>query len=297
MAWLKIFQRNDYTFLPESDGVDTPSAKVNEDTTFASRTSRSAGLNLFHSSSLISALAITGCMLCTGANLLILGHFMDVNVTLDRFTPLPRPNPFIGLANVNRTGVNTTQLGPVVTWPALLTQISSADKNYIYPVDSARFFTSFGTVSPGDQRFQVNHDIHTITQFRARDFGAEDCQIALSIPPRDPPIEILGLMNYTVSMGQDIVQVGMWRLSPGQAGFMNPSTLSWNSRPRRSDSFPMHTFTVERGSSSESKHFPCPQDSVHTFEFACVDYECSLDFWQNGFQDVIGVYMKQHITI
>ncbi len=89
---------------------------------------------------------------------------MDVNVTLGRFTPLPRPNPFVGLATVNRTGVNTTQLGPVVTWPALLTQISSADKNYVYPVDSARFFTSFGTVSPGDQRFQVNHDVRILTK-------------------------------------------------------------------------------------------------------------------------------------
>jgi len=262
------------------------------------RTSASVnGISHHYLSSISSALLIIAALLCTVTNFWVLYRFVEVDVELDRFTPLPRPNKFIGLADIDRSAVNTTQLGPIVTWPTLLKQISSVNTTYVYPDDLARFFTSFGTISPNDRRFRVNQEIHTIAQFRTRDFGLEDCQIIINVPYREPPVKILGLMNYTVELSSDTVHVEMWRLSSARNSFTNPSALSWSSRPQRMDASPLHTFAIERGRSSQSVHFPCPQDSTHTFEFSCIGHGCSIDFWQNGFQDELGIFARQYVTI
>lgn len=300
MSWFKLWSKGGYTSVPAHEEVDAllPTGKHGEG---YAPLSSPAGAAKQSRTSTTSILILAVCLVCTITNAIMLsrvGMPAGGEKQLDKFSHLPRPNPFPNFDSINRTGADIAKLEPLLNWPAVLTQVNSSDKAYVYPQDVARVLTTLGTVSPEERKFQVNNEVHSIAQFRARDFGMEDCHLVVNIPPLKDQSKVIGLMNYTVTMSSETLSVDLWRLAPTTPGLIRPSKLSWNSRPPRLDTSPFDTLTIKRGEAVESFHFPCPRDSVHTFEFACAgDANCNLEFWQNGWQDILGVYMRQHATV
>lgn len=76
---------------------------------------------------------------------------------VDRNSRLPRPNQYIGLELLNSSqlsGIST--LGPIINHAPIMTQVSTEAPKYVFPDDTHRLFTLFGTVSSEDRRFLVN---------------------------------------------------------------------------------------------------------------------------------------------
>jgi len=286
-------RKREYTAVPSDDSIVRSKEGRNEvHTPFPPSPTAGTG-HTFARGLLSSTFLLVGCLLCVISNVWILSHFLELNSSLRQDAPLPRPNPFVNFANINRIVDSSIQLGPITTWPVLLAQINVADKHHIYIDGSARVSRLFGAVSPNHHTFRVGREIHTIAQFRARDFGMERCQVIINLPPS---ASVAYDTKHEVGANTDTVRVAMWRLTPTQAGLIDSQTLSWHSRPKRVDSTPIHIFSTGRGHLSESVLFLCPQDSIHTFEFECADVGCSLDFSQNISRADLGVYMKQHAT-
>lgn len=78
---------------------------------------------------------------------------------LNRGSPLPRPNQFIGLDTINMSLYHDYSPEPIVNHAPILTQINSASANLVFPDDLRRHFTFVGTVYPEDRHFFVNESV------------------------------------------------------------------------------------------------------------------------------------------
>lgn len=53
---------------------------------------------------------------------------------------------------------------------------------------------------------------------------------------------------------------------------------------------PIANLVVGEDARAASDIFHCQSDSVQTFEFACTSLMCHLDFWQDRFEPLLGVF-------
>jgi hypothetical protein len=110
--------------------------------------------------------AFLGCFICTIVNLFIVRTSLQAaSVQLavpQRTASLPRPNQYIGLETVNRTGAGFAAPKPLVNHPPILTQVSSVNKNFVFPDEPHRWFSWVGTVSPDDRHFLVSKEASTL---------------------------------------------------------------------------------------------------------------------------------------
>lgn len=102
------------------------------------------------------------CVLCTIINVALLtrGQLFSVLPQSSpgrQTTSLARPNQYIGLETVNRTRFPFIAK-PIVNFAPLLTQVSNAEPDLVYPVDIHRWLSPFGTVSPDDRHFYVDDE-------------------------------------------------------------------------------------------------------------------------------------------
>ena len=119
----------------------------------------------------------------------------------------------------------------------------------------------------------------TIIQFRAMDFGMEECSLMLHLPnPRG-----YSGSNDTLAIS-DTPQLQICRLDTTR--FLDTKTVTWASRPRCSE--PQTRFTAVVGKEYEIlSHFPCPWGTYHSFEVTCAGSEgesvddCLVDVWSN----------------
>ncbi|EKM49611.1 uncharacterized protein PHACADRAFT_265159, partial [Phanerochaete carnosa HHB-10118-sp] len=214
-----------------------------------------------------------------------------------RTTRLPRPNQYIGLERVNRKFLNATPPDPIVTFPLVLTQVTSSQPQYVFPVDTRRrFIPGEGTVSVDDKPFVVNNTTNSIAQFRVRDWGMELCQIVINIPPQSAEN---ATENISVSMSEPAATLDMWRLEADDYDFVDVQTLSWDSRPHRRTSSPMAALSLQKGTRTSTEKFSCRCDSIQTFELSCRPSAdpCFADFWQDGVSTSLGMYMIQYATV
>ncbi|KZT33314.1 hypothetical protein SISSUDRAFT_1089399 [Sistotremastrum suecicum HHB10207 ss-3] len=212
-------------------------------------------------------------ILCTVANasFTLLGspkaHIEDAAI-------LRRPSQFIGLDRANFSREYALDFH-IKAFPSVLTQISRVERNKVFEDDPKRQFTRFGTISPDDKHFVVTEEISTIAQFRARDYGMENCQLKLSFPHTEAQEDYIP---------EDPIKMTVWRLQTST--WLNPRLLSFNTRPAREAA--VVTWTVDRGANATSPMFLCSSDSLQSFEITCESGPCSLELWQDKEEPIIG---------
>jgi len=265
-----------------------------------SKTAHSSGLHAGRGSILrrFETWAVFASLLCTTLNLaLFFSTPQSSSAPALQATRLPRPNQYIGLERVNRKFLNATPPDPIVTFPLVLTQVTSRRPQYVFPVDTHRQFTpGVGTVSSDDKPFVVNSTTNSIAQFRVRDWGMELCQIVISISSQSAEN---ATENTSVSLSEPTAAVDMWELEADDYDFIDVRTLSWNNRPSRRTTLPMTTLSLQKGANFTTEKFSCRRDSIQTFELSCRlgSDHCLVDFWQDGVSTSLGMYMIQYPTI
>ncbi|KAH9160566.1 hypothetical protein EDB89DRAFT_2081704 [Lactarius sanguifluus] len=129
--------------------------------------------------------------------------------------------------------------------------------------------------------------VSTVVQFRAIDYGMENCSFALA-----PSEGAAGV----------VIELDVWALAdaprrPGRRlnANLDVRTLTWASRPERKEH--IGTLSVVGGSPGETRMFACPSGSYHTLEIACATTRgCDIDILGVGHGES-GIYVKQYQTL
>ncbi|KAI0028069.1 hypothetical protein K488DRAFT_26743, partial [Vararia minispora EC-137] len=209
-------------------------------------------------------LATAICVSCTLFNAVLLIHARFTSFvgspsqSMTNYARLPRPNQYIGLDTINRTEHPFTAK-PIINFAPLLTQVSEAEPTLVFPVDSHRWFSWIGTLSPDDRHFYVDNKVHTIAQFRTHDYGMEACQLTAILSPIDSPDDNRGI----TSLSSQVAAVYVWRLDVDHD--LDPSTLSWSKLHVPSRLERIGRLDLSEGTTTKTEHFRCRQDSLQTF--------------------------------
>lgn len=144
-------------------------------------------------------------------------------------------------------------------------------------------------------------------QFRAIDFGMEDCRLVVTLPPLGAPLEDRASFAMHPASRFDVFRLAAPRP-------LDVKGLSYHTRPKRAEK--VATLQARVDGETEIHRFACPRGSLHAFEVACAEgEECTVDVWSsqnttygacairrcwalwltNGV--VLGVNMYQHQTI
>ncbi|KAJ7065981.1 hypothetical protein B0H15DRAFT_872526 [Mycena belliarum] len=210
------------------------------------------------------------------------------NVTHKNLHLLRRPSQYIRFEEIPRPSPPTPR--KFNNYPITFAQIDAADESKVFEEGLKAHMTPIGTVVPEDRRVLLTPTISTIVQFRAIDWGMEDCELHLSLPE-------LGNMTFE---SQSAVNVELYRMN--QTYPLDAAVLSYQSRPPRETK--IESIPLARGESTTCHHrFRCPSDSVVTFELALVCTEvnkntCGLEWWQKvgSTEPSPSVYLTQHAT-
>ena len=118
--------------------------------------------------------------------------------------------------------------------------------------------------------------MHTIAQFRAIDFGMEDCHLVLTIPRT---MDLEAGASFTMHPQSHLE---IFRLTTDDP--IDPGALTYRTRPRGAEKIAMvHAHGISGGGDVAVYRFPCPRASLHTFEVACAEGfpECVVDAWSS----------------
>ncbi|EPS99777.1 hypothetical protein FOMPIDRAFT_1123840, partial [Fomitopsis schrenkii] len=185
-------------------------------------------------------------------------------------------SPYVGLDDLyNRTGlISASAYAPIVSMPRIVTQVSSIERNKVFPEDEHRYLHKLGTLTPPDRHVLVNNTIHTIVQFRAMDYGMERCALAVRLP--SAPSQEWG-HNQSAVVAYGTITLCELDVPPNR--MLDTQTLSWANRPACQKS--LGTSSVTLGEETSLHEFPCAWGTVPAFELSCAPEtpDCSLDAW------------------
>ncbi|PPQ64164.1 hypothetical protein CVT24_008799 [Panaeolus cyanescens] len=235
----------------------------------------------------LTSWALVICLLCTIANSLLFldptggcgpKTSMDCLLTFNRkdYSSLKRPSPFIGLDKIARPEVPTPRT--LINYPQQIMQIDAAQPDFVFDDDPRRYMTRNGIVSPEDRLVKVSKYISTIVEFRAIDFGMENCELKLRIPANATAREHGAPLEHFF--------IGVYRLDTNKP--LDTKALSYNTAPRRLTN--VANIEVSPGKPIDyHANFHCPWDTILTFELSCFGEErkelsggpCSIQWWQN----------------
>ncbi|KAI0318448.1 hypothetical protein OF83DRAFT_1171081 [Amylostereum chailletii] len=190
---------------------------------------------------------------------------------------LRRPSHYIGFETIDRAQYPFTP-EPLVNFAPLLTQVSEANPGFVYLDEPHRWLSWEGTMSPDDRHFYVDSEtkVATIAQFRVHDFGMEDCQVVVDVPPNEVLAASPG--NKTFTLKPAVAAVEVWKVHTQDV--LDPKRLSCRTLPTKREL--VDTVLVQEGFAAATGHFACPRDSLQTFLFVCKKGEsCMVDFWQD----------------
>ena len=113
--------------------------------------------------------------------------------------------------------------------------------------------------------------VSTIGQFRAIDYGMENCSLRLKAPQNNSTT-----VNINIDGGNTTLDI--WKLSTGK----RLTKVSWESKPPRSRL--VSTTNLSYGMDIALFDFRCTPGTLHTFEVACHDTSCHVDgtWWEGG---------------
>ncbi|THH32271.1 hypothetical protein EUX98_g1886 [Antrodiella citrinella] len=206
-------------------------------------------------------------------------------------SPLPIRNTYVGLQDLYAAGKsNTSTYPPIENRPRVDAQVSVTEPKKVFPVDRLRWLTTLGRMSPPDLRLHVTNDIHTIVQFRVIDFGMENCQLAIRLPPR----EIQLPEPFVFPIGINALHLEVCELEAPKA--LDIFKLSYATRPKCVK--PLGTLVVSPGGEAKLPEFPCEWSEHHAFEISCAKESpaCMLDVRATQY-DTWGAFMYQHQTV
>ncbi|KAI0821766.1 hypothetical protein BC628DRAFT_797157 [Trametes gibbosa] len=200
-------------------------------------------------------------------------------------------SPYIGLPELYASGdVNASALEPITIRPRVSAHVFVSEPDRPAPRGEHDYWhETYGTMSPHERRLRVTPDVHTIVQFRAIDFGMEDCRLVLTLPALGEPLERGASLELTPGSRLDVFRLDA-------QGPLDVQKLSYRTKPPVK--YQVSTVDVDgRGGDTEMYRFPCAWSSLHVFEVACAEgTECLLDVWSSH-NTTYGVNMIQHQTI
>ncbi|KAJ3552794.1 hypothetical protein NM688_g3967 [Phlebia brevispora] len=244
---------------------DSDADSIESDTTLAtSKPKRSA----------FGTWAVVVCIACTVINVVTAFFAAPSSAPTQRpfssYTPaeirlLRRPNQYIGLERIARP----SEPLEFTNHPLVMLPIDSADKKRVFDANPRKHSTPIGTITPEVTQFMVTDTISTVVQFRAIDYGMENCELNVLFP--------------AVGAGEESQSaISVYRLNTSYA--LDSSTLSYATRPPRLPKLadiPLNALDNIHW----HRTFVCPTESVLTFEFACstsIGHSCNLEWWQNA---------------
>ncbi|KAH9943880.1 hypothetical protein B0H21DRAFT_471993 [Amylocystis lapponica] len=219
-------------------------------------------------------------------------------------------NPYTGLAELYSSGyANASEISPILNKPRFTAQVFRSSPDKPAPIGEDDVWGVHGLLAPNERHLRVDPDVrvalapnahvrsgqradhasqtHTIAQFRAVDFGMEECSLVLRLPASDERVEGDRPFVLNESSRLQVCTLDAPRL-------IDVRGLSWRTRPACAK--PLESITAQSGEEVVAR-FPCPWGSLHTFELGCAEQsECLLDVWSTQNQ-TWGLYMYQHQTV
>ncbi|OBZ73325.1 hypothetical protein A0H81_06838 [Grifola frondosa] len=200
-------------------------------------------------------------------------------------------NPYIGLAELYKYGgINASRIDPILNRPRVVAQVFRDRPMELAPLGEHDWFDpSYGTITPNEKHLKVDQNTHTIAQFRAIDFGMEDCSLVFRLPATNARLEGSSPFIMKPSSVLDVF------LLDGGSSPLDIKKLSWRTRPAHLKK--IRTLVPRAGEEMVVTRFPCVWGSLHTFEVACTKgSDCLLDVWSSQ-NETWGIYMYQHQTV
>ncbi|KAI0056934.1 hypothetical protein BV25DRAFT_1920577 [Artomyces pyxidatus] len=176
---------------------------------------------------------------------------------------------------------------PIVNIPRGMSQVSSVQPTKVFPQWPESWLTIYGSVPINSRRLWVSPEVSTIVQFRAMDYGMENCSLALTIPPPEEDSA-----DVIVSeLREDKARVDVWALSTSSR--LDLQMLSLKTRPPRAAH--VGVLAASYNETHQLPSFSCRSGSYHAFELSCAGSGCGLDITVLS-QTAVGLYMLQYQT-
>ncbi|KAI1784832.1 hypothetical protein LXA43DRAFT_1121146 [Ganoderma leucocontextum] len=173
-------------------------------------------------------------------------------------------DPYIGLTELYASGkVNSSTIEPILIRPRVSAQVYVDEPDKLAPRGERDYWhETWGTLSPNERHLHVTPNAHTIVQFRAIDFGMEDCR--------------LDRASFAMTPAS---RFDVFRLAASRP--LDASALSYRTRPKIAERVAA-SLQARADEETEIHRFPCPRGSLHVFEVACAEGEaCMVDVWSS----------------
>ncbi|KAI0731597.1 hypothetical protein C8Q72DRAFT_991249 [Fomitopsis betulina] len=214
----------------------------------------------------------------------------------DDMASLPLGDPYIGLTELYTSSImNATRVTNrnILNKPRIVTPVYAGNPSMSTAEEELIADGQYGTFSPHEKHFSVDQRTITIVQFRTIDFGLELCSLMLLLPDANSRVE--GNHPFTMSIQPPTLRICQLDVDRS----LDPTTLTWRSRPSCGHALRTTLLTTKYGQEMEVFRFSCPWASFPTFEISCTTehvQECAIDIWTSQNQ-TWGLYLRQHQTL
>lgn len=213
----------------------------------------------------------------------------------DDMASLPLGDPYIGLTELYTSSImNATRVTNrnILNKPRIVTPVYAGNPSMSTAEEELVADGQYGTFSPHEKHFSVDQRVSvtflvfistkrspktiTIVQFRTIDFGLELCSLMLLLPDANSRVE--GNHPFTMSIQPPTLRICQLDVDRS----LDPTTLTWRSRPSCGHALRTTLLTTKYGQEMEVFRFSCPWASFPTFEISCTTehvQECAIDIW------------------
>ncbi|KAI9068961.1 hypothetical protein FKP32DRAFT_1560618, partial [Trametes sanguinea] len=215
---------------------------------------------------------------CTDLAALLYVGYLSRTVFQDKdfAANLEYASPYIGLDALYASGkVNASKVDPITIRPRISAQVFVNEPGKLAPIGERDYWhETYGMMSTHERRLHVTSEIHTIVQFRAIDFGMEDCHLVFTLPPLGVPLEKGASIEFNPSSRFDVFRLESERP-------VDLHKLSYKTRPKVLEKV-AEGVNPRVDEETLIHRFPCPRASLHVFEVACADgSDCMIDTWSS----------------
>ncbi|RDX40722.1 hypothetical protein OH76DRAFT_308685 [Lentinus brumalis] len=197
--------------------------------------------------------------------------FQDKDFALN----LEYANPYIGLKELYESGkLNSSEIAPILIRPRVSAQVFVDQPDKLAPRGEHDYWDeTWGMLSPNERRLHVTPKVHTIVQFRAIDFGMEDCRLVFTLPKLGAQLEDHASFSMHPASRFDVFRLAVERP-------IDVKKLSYRTKPKVAEK--VATLQARMDGDTLIHQFPCPWSSLHVFEVACAEgSECMVDTWSS----------------
>ncbi|TFK82242.1 hypothetical protein K466DRAFT_500655 [Polyporus arcularius HHB13444] len=212
--------------------------------------------------------------------------FQDKDFALN----LEYANPYIGLKELYESGkLNSSEIAPILIRPRVSAQVFVDQPDKLAPRGEHDYWDeTWGMLSPNERRLHVTPKVHTVVQFRAIDFGMEDCRLVFTLPKLGAQLEDHASFSMHPASRFDVFRLAVERP-------IDVKKLSYRTKPKVAEK--VATLQARMDGDTLIHRFTCPWSSLHVFEVACAEgSECMVDTWSSQ-NATYGVNLYQHQTI